>query len=198
MILLIFACSCSYMQPKNELSDDLLLDEVQRQTLRYFTDFAHPVSGMAVERSDERNYSNDVVTTGGTGFGIMAIIAGVQREFISRENALFQLTRMVNFLDTCQRYHGAWSHWYYGSTGKTKAFSTKDNGGDIVGTAFLVQGLLTAREFFDKNNPAENYLRKTITKLWHEIDWEFYTNKQNQLFWHWSTDYQWEMNHPVK
>ncbi len=197
MLLPLFF-GCSNQQHKNQSTDEMLLDKVQKQTLGYFTDFAHPVSGMAVERSDEKNYSNDVVTTGGTGFGIMAMIAGVQREFISREEALAQLTDMVNFLDTCQRYHGAWSHWYYGSTGKTKAFSPKDNGGDIVETAFLMQGLLTAREFFDAKNPAENYLRKTITRLWHEVDWDFYTNGQKQLFWHWSPDYEWEMNHPVK
>lgn len=180
------------------LSDEALLDLVQSQTLRYFADFAHPVCGLAVERSDERNYSNDVVTIGGTGFGVMAIIAGIERGFIGRDEALEQLTRMVNFLDTCERHHGAWSHWYHGSTGKTRPFSQKDNGGDIVETAFLIQGLLTAREYFSASNEVEKQLRETITRLWHEVDWQWYTNGQDQLFWHWSPDFGWEMNHPIR
>jgi hypothetical protein len=196
--LLLLLTSCNVVGKVNILSDDALLDKVQSQTLKYFTEFAHPVSGMAVERSDERNYSNDIVTTGGTGFGIMAIIAGVERNFIARDQAVEQLTRIVNFLDTCDRYHGAWSHWYYGSTGKTRPFSAKDNGGDIVETAFLTQGLLAAREYFTANNPGEEYLRKTITRLWHDIDWEFYTQGQNLLYWHWSPDFGFEKNHPVR
>jgi hypothetical protein len=198
LILLLLLAGCRGPGATRQLSDDALLDMVQSQTLRYFTEFAHPVSGMAVERSDERHYSNDIVTTGGTGFGIMAIIAGVERNFISRNQAVEQLTRIVNFLDTCDRYHGAWSHWYYGSTGRTRPFSPKDNGGDIVETAFLMQGLLTAREYFGNDTGQEQYLRDKITELWHGVDWEWYTRGENQLYWHWSPDYEWEMNHPVK
>jgi hypothetical protein len=197
-ILIMTVGSCSQSGKGKALTDDQLLDLVQKQTLGYFTTFAHPIAGLAVERSDERNYDNDIVTTGGTGFGIMAIIAGVEREFISRSDAVEQLTRMVQFLDTCDRYQGAWSHWYYGSTGQTRPFSLKDNGGDIVETAFLMQGLLTAREYFTAHTPEEEYLRETITRLWHEVDWQWYTNGQDQLFWHWSTDFGWEMNHAIK
>lgn len=198
MVTMLFVAGCTNANKQTSLSDIELLDLVQNQTLKYFTEFAHPVNGMAVERSDQGNYSNDIVTTGGTGFGIMAIIAGTERGFITREQAVEQLTKIVSFLDTCDRYHGAWSHWYYGSTGKTRPFSQKDNGGDIVETAFLLQGLLTAREYFVKDNDSETYLRRTITRLWHEVNWQWYTNNQDQLFWHWSPDYQWEMNHPVK
>ncbi len=197
MIMLLFS-GCAGSLTNKTLSDDELLDKVQEHTLKYFTEFAHPDAGMAVERSDERNYSNDVVTTGGTGFGIMAIVAGVEREFITRDQAVGQLTRIVNFLDTCDRYHGAWSHWYYGSTGKTRPFSPFDNGGDIVETAFLIQGLLTAREYFSADTPGEEYLRTTITRLWHEVDWQWYTQGENVLYWHWSPEFEWEMDHPVR
>ncbi len=193
-----YLVSCKNSSVNNQVTDDELLNLVQRQTLRYFTDFGHPVSGLAIERSDERHYSNDIVTTGGTGFGIMAMIAGVERGFITREAAIEQLTRIVNFLDTCERYHGAWSHWYYGSTGKTRPFSPRDNGGDIVETAFLVQGLLTARQYFNGLDQGEEYLRETITRLWEEVDWQWYTRGENQLYWHWSPDFEWAMNHPVR
>ncbi|MBA7516515.1 hypothetical protein ES705_08563 [subsurface metagenome] len=144
VLLILLFLDCSRSADYSRISKNQLLDSVQYRTIKYFTEFAHPQCGLAVERSNEDHYSNDVVTIGGTGFGILAMIAGVERGFLEREIALMQLEKIVDFLDTCDRYHGAWSHWYFGSTGKTKAFSEFDNGGDIVESAFLVQGLLTA------------------------------------------------------
>ncbi len=198
LIIISTVYGCGNHIDQRKLTDEQLLDTVQKQTLKYFTEFAHPVCGMAVERSDERSYSNDVVTTGGTGFGIMAIIAGTQRGFITRQKALAHLTKIVNFLDTCDRYHGAWSHWYYGSTGKTKPFSPKDDGGDLVETAYLIQGLLTARQYFNKPVAGEKWLRESIDSLWRGVDWNWYTRGENTLYWHWSPDYHWAMNMPIQ
>src|SRR5690606_31964435 len=113
-----------------KLSDEELMDIVQRQTLKYFWDFAEPNSGMARERfHPDGNYpKNDanVVTTGGSGFGLMAIVAGMEREFIPRDSAVARLDKIADFLADADRYHGAWAHWIYGDTGKTRAFSKRD------------------------------------------------------------------------
>ncbi|MDP4225345.1 MAG: glucoamylase family protein [Bacteroidota bacterium] len=185
-------------QHQTKLSDKALLNRVESQTLKYFYDFAHPACGMAVERSDTHEYSNDVVTTGGTGFGIMGIVVGVNRGFIKRDVAVNHLLKITSFLDTCQRYHGAWSHWYFGSTGKTKPFSKFDNGGDLVETAYLVEGLLAARQYFRGNDRNEKLLVSKINKLWKSVEWNWYTNNKKLLYWHWSPEYQWAMNFPIK
>src|SRR6188768_3573705 len=80
------------------LSDSALLDLVQKQTFRYFWDFAHPVSGMARERSNVTTYGGETVTTGGTGFGIMSVIVAVERGWITRDTAARFLRKMVNYL----------------------------------------------------------------------------------------------------
>ena len=174
------------------ISDEELLTLVQSQTFKYFWDFGHPVSGMARERSS----SGDIVTTGGTGFGIMAMIAAVERGFITRAQAVERIQTIVRFLDTqCTQYHGAFSHWINGQTGKTQAFSAYDNGGDLVETALLMQGLLTAREYFRSTDAAEIRLNTDITRLWEAVDWNWYQkNNENVLYWHWSPDYDWKMN----
>ena len=147
-------------QTKNNLSDEELLDLVQKQTIRYFWEFGHPVSGLARERSNETfGYGNEVCTSGGTGFGVMAIIAGVDRKWIDRNEAAQRIQKMVNFLFKAQSYHGAFPHWINGETGKTIPFGRKDDGGDLVETAYLFQGLLCARAYFDKENPVENDLK---------------------------------------
>ncbi len=178
------------------VSDSALLDIVQKQTFKYFWDFGHPVSGMA----RERNTSGDIVTTGGTGFGVMSIIAAVNRNFISRSEGFARIDTIVNFLkNKCTRYHGAFSHWINGGTGATIPFSAKDNGGDLVETSFLMQGLLCARQYFNSTDAAETTLRNNINDLWNGIEWNWYRNGgQNVLYWHWSPDYNFDMNMQIK
>ena len=178
------------------ISDEELLTLVQQQTFKYFWDFGHPVSGMVRERST----SGNTVTTGGTGFGVMAMMVAVERDFISRNDALTRIQTMVSFLkNNCTRYHGAFSHWINGQTGATQPFSQRDNGADLVETAFLMQGLLTARQYFSEDAPAEAKLREDINELWEAVEWDWFRRDgQNVLYWHWSPNYGWEMNHQIR
>ncbi len=184
-----------------ELTDNELLDLVQKQTFKYFWDFAHPKSGMALERSDPNAYGGEaphIVTTGGSGFGIMAIIVGVERNFISRDQAVERLLKITKFLLNSDRFHGAFPHWYNGDSGKVKPFFKEDDGGDIVETSFLIQGLLTARQYFNTINPNEKLLCDNINQLWKEVEWNWYTNKKDVLTWHWSPNYEWTINHEIR
>ncbi|SFS37128.1 hypothetical protein SAMN05660206_101362 [Sphingobacterium wenxiniae] len=170
------------------ISSEALLTKIQQQTFKYFWDHAHPAYGMI----RERNTSNETVTIGGTGFGIMAIIVGAERGFISRTDGLNRIKKIVSFLKIADTYHGAFSHWYNGNTAKTLPFSEKDNGADLVETSLLFQGLLTAREYFD-----DAELQKDITTLYETIEWDFFRNGQSTLYWHWSPNYAWELNLPI-
>jgi hypothetical protein len=181
------------------LSDSALLDVVQKQTFKYFWDFAHPVSGMARERSNVAyNYGDEVVTTGGTGFGVMATIVAAERKWISRDTAAKHLLKTVNFLLKADSYHGVFPHWLNGATGKTIPFSRKDDGADLVETAYLFQGLLCARQYFTGNNNTENELRNRISWLWNDIEWNWFTKGEDVLYWHWSPNNGWAMNFPIK
>jgi hypothetical protein len=146
-----------------QLSDSALLDQVQKQTFRYFWDFAHPVSGLSRERSNVAyEYGDEVVTTGGTGFGVMAVIVATERKWIERDTAAKFLLKMVKFLSKADSYHGVFAHWLNGATGKTIPFSRKDDGADLVETSYLFQGLLCARQYFTGNNQTERELRNLI------------------------------------
>ena len=177
----------------SRISDEQLLDLVQKQTFKYFWDFGHPVSGLA----RERNSSGDIVTSGGSGFGIMAILVGIERKFITRQEGLTRLSTIVDFLkDKTQKYHGAFPHWLNGVTGATVPFSTKDNGADLVETSYLMQGLLTARQYFSSTNQAQEVqLRSKINDLWNGVEWNwFQKDNQKTLYWHWSPTFNWDMN----
>lgn len=203
--VLLFSCGCEPKVKKeqsNGLSDEALLDLVQKQTFNYFWEGAEPVSGLARERlhMDDiyPHHDKNIVTTGGSGFGLMAILVGVERGFITREQALERYEKIVDYLEKADRFHGAWPHWLKGETGKVYPFSKKDNGGDLVETAFLVQGLLTVKEYFKEGNAREIELAAKIQNLWEEVEWDWYTkNNSSVLYWHWSPNYGWEMNFPV-
>ncbi len=178
------------------ISDDALLDLVQEQTFKYFWDFGHPTSGLA----RERNTSGDVCTTGGTGFGIMSMIAAVGRGFITKPEALQRIQKIVDFYkNNCTAYHGVFAHWINGSTGATVPFSTKDDGADLVETSYLMQGLLCARQYFNTADIAEATLRTDINTLWNAVEFTwFQQNNQDVLYWHWSPNYNWDMNVQIK
>ncbi len=189
----------SEMQP---ISDDSLLTLVQYKTFQYFWDGAEPVSGLACERIHTDGvypqHDKSVVTTGGSGFGIMTILTGIERKFITREQGYLRLNHIVRYLAKADRFHGAWPHWIEGETGKVKPFGKKDNGGDIVETAYLIQGLLTARQYFANGTDREKILSANIDKLWRGVEWNWFTRGEDVLYWHWSPQYLWEMNFPIK
>ena len=185
--------SDSVVAVTHEMVDEEFLDMVQRATFRYFWDYAHPVSGLARERLG----SGETVTIGGSGFGVMSLLVGIERDFIKREQGVERMLKILNFLNTqADRFHGAFPHWMNGTTGAVIPFSQYDNGGDLVETSFMIQGLLTARQYFDQNNAQEEQVRNLITQIWESVEWDWYRRASfsNYLYWHWSPNYGWQMN----
>src|SRR3954453_2365198 len=189
------------------LSDSALLDIVQRQTFRYFWHFAHPVSGLARERDntghadfywdyineayDEPNFSKntygpEACAIGGTGFGILSTIVAVNRGWIGRDTALKRLVKMIDFLNKADSYHGIFSHFMNGATGKTIAFGKLDDGADIDETSYLLMGFLCAREYFKGDTPLEKYFRNRVNEIWRTANFEWHAKGGNTLYyWHW-------------
>ncbi|MBE0653424.1 MAG: beta-glucosidase [Bacteroidales bacterium] len=206
VVLLALLISCgsnvNSINPPVQISDDSLLTLIQAATFQYFWEGAEPNSGMARERYHMNGIypENDkhIVAVGGSGFGMMGIITGIERGFISRDEGVERLEQIIAFLEKADRFHGAWPHWLNGETGKVKPFSRKDDGGDIVETAYLAQGLIACMEYFRNGNEREVNLAGRMEELWKGIEWDWYRNGDNMLYWHWSPNFDWEMNHPVK
>jgi exo beta-1,2-glucooligosaccharide sophorohydrolase (non-reducing end) len=180
----------------HNFTDDELLTMVEEATFRYFWDFAHPKCGIA----RERNSSGDIVTIGGSGFGVMAILVGIERGFITRQEGIDRMKKILGFLTAADRFHGAWPHWMDGRTGKTIPFTPpKDDGGDLLETALMMQGLLTVRQYFNGSDTSETHIANMITNLWNSVEWDWYRKDNGPvLYWHWSPDYDWQMNMPIQ
>ncbi|MEW6196820.1 MAG: glucoamylase family protein [Bacteroidota bacterium] len=169
----------------HEMTDDEFMDMVQRAVFRYFWDWGDPNSGVARERwhPDEEDKTN---TIGGGGFGVMGILVGIERGFVTREQGAERILKIVDFLaNKIDKFHGAFPHWFNGTTGHVVNFGIQD-GGDIVETGFMIQGLLCARQYFQEANATEEQIRNLITQLWENVDWDFYRNNSTGLYWNWS------------
>lgn len=180
-----------------EFSDGELLDMVQRACFEYYWTGAHPNAGMGIEVTPG---DRDLVALGGSGFGISALVVATERGFVTREQGAERLLKIVRFLDHADRFHGVWPHFLDGRTGKVwPLFGKYDNGADLVETAFLIQGLLTARQYFSADNETEREIRETITRLWRDVEWDWFRKKPDGevLYWHWSPDHEWHISHPL-
>ncbi|MET0638272.1 MAG: glucoamylase family protein [Chitinophagaceae bacterium] len=179
----------------HEMNDDELLTMVQEASFRYYWDGAEKVSGLARENIAGRK---NMIATGASGFGIMALLVGVERKFISRQQAVERFVKIVGFLEKADKFHGVLGHFYNGPTGKVEPFfGNRDNGGDLVEHSFLVQGLLAARAYFNRSDAAEKMIREKISRLWENTEWDWYRRYPDSkfLYWHWSPDQEWVINH---
>ncbi|MBV8306196.1 MAG: beta-glucosidase, partial [Gammaproteobacteria bacterium] len=182
------------------LTDEQLLDVLQRQTFRYFWEGAHPASGLALDRCHRRADPPDTpVSIAGTGFGVMALLVACERAWVSREQALARLALMLDCLEKATCYHGMYPHFLRGDTGATVPFSRKDDGADLVESSLLFQGLLCARAYFDRALPAEQRVRERIDWLWREAEWDWYARDgRDVLTWHWSPNNGFALGHEIR
>ncbi|TLX76960.1 DUF3131 domain-containing protein [Labilibacter sediminis] len=179
-----------------DFTDEELMDMVQKYTWRYFWDEAHPTYGLTRERSNDDNPNR--ITSGGTGFGLMAMIIGYERNYAPQSEIKARILSMLQFLHICPTYHGAFSHWYNGATGQTIPFSDKDDGGDIVETSFVAAGLIAVKNYFSGDDAESVQIRQLADIIWKNIEWSWYRrNNQNVLYWHWSPNYGWDMNFAI-
>ncbi len=171
------------------MSDDELLTMVQEASFRYYWDGAEPHSSMALESQPG---PDNLVAMGASGFGVMALVVAVDRGFITRQEGLERMQRITAFLSHADRFHGVWPHFLDGTTGHViSLFGIYDDGADLVETSFMMQGLLTARQYFNAATPGETALRDTINTLWRGVEWDWFraTPKRDALYWHWSPHY---------
>lgn len=179
------------------MTDDELLTMVQEACFRYYWEGAEAGSGLALENIPGRS---NMVASGASGFGLMTLLVGTERGFITRQQSAGRFQQILNFLEKAETFHGAYAHFIDGPTGKAEPFFGKqDNGGDLVETAFLMQGLLAARAYFTRPDPQEKKIRDRITAIWQKVEWDWYrkTPGSKFLYWHWSPDQDWVINHQL-
>ena len=190
----LFTCSCvddESTLPAPSTSNDnsyspvtvkAMMDEQQKKIISLFYEGADPTTGMAYNNPKYK----ETLTTGASGMGVMCIVAGVERGWIDRAAGAEHIAKMTRFLKKATRFEGAWSHWYY-TNGAPYPFGNQVAAGEIVETAFMMGGLLTACEYFTGNSDAEKEIRENTQYFWETINWKKFI-KGDKLYWIWHSD----------
>lgn len=180
-----------------EMNDEELMEMVQEAAFRYYWEGAEPKSGLALENIPGRK---NMIATGASGFGLMALVVGAERKFISREEFITRIEKIVTFIENGDTFHGALPHFMDGPTGKVEPFFGKyDDGADLVETSFFMQGLLTVEQYLSETIPGEKNLRNRISQIWKEVEWDWFKQYKDSpyLYWHWSPKHEWHINHKL-
>jgi hypothetical protein len=180
-----------------ELSETLA--SFQRGAFEYFWLGSHPKSGLPRDRlrADGRPI-HEITSISGIGFGFLAIVVGVHRGWITPAEGLDRANKVLSSLGKICRYHGAFPHFVNSETCELIPFAKFDDGGDLVETALLLQGMVCAREYFSGSTFAERTLQTAVTEITHTVDWNWYTRDENgPLWWHWSPRHHWARNLPI-
>lgn len=176
---------------QHAVPDDV--DDIHQRTFEYFWLGSHPVSGLVRDRlRSDGTPIHEIASISGTGFGFLAIIVGAHRGWITRDQALERVTTMVESLRKARRFHGAFAHFVDAATSRVIPFGPKDDGGDLVETALLLQGLICAREYFSRLTLAETRFRTLAQEIVTGVEWDWFTRgSDGPLWWHWSPKHRW-------
>lgn len=168
--------------PLND-ADEKFLDQVQKKTFNYFIENVNLETGLVMDRADnfnETDFNYAPATIAGSGFGLSALIVGVERGWISRQTAE-NIT--VNTLKYAQ-YHlesknGFFYHFMDMKTGN-RVWNCELSS---IDTALFMAGVLLAMEYYE--NPE---IKELANALYCRIDWKWMTNSSQFLSMGWSPE----------
>lgn len=169
------------------------LNLVEKRTFQYFVECFDPITGLYWDRS---NYS-DLATIAGTGFGLTALVIGVENGWIdstsddpdvlTAESIIIKtLNTFLNapMPDTLQDivdntndyvgYKGLFFHFLDTVTNKRKG----GDGVSSIDTALLMAGVLTVREYYAEartgTHNGNTDIRDKADELYSNIDWKWF------------------------
>lgn len=153
--------------------DEAMLDSIQKKTFLFFMGEHHPEWGIVKDRTA----SWAPASIASTGFGIPSFAIGVERGWITRDEAAEITLNMMNFfVNSLQSpdalatgYKGFYYHFLRMDTGLREWRCELSS----VDTGLLMMGILFARNYYDRNNETENQIRSQASLMLENIEWDF-------------------------
>jgi len=190
--LLLFAlagCASAKRRSVNSTGDNALLDDVQRRTFHYFWDLADPNTLLIPDRAPTPSFSSIAAV----GFGLTAYGIGVERGYVTREQAAERTLATLKSLLSMKQgpepagvsgYKGFFYHFLDMKTAerfKTVELSTVD-------TALMIAGALFAQSYFDRDNATEAGIRDAAEQLYARVEWPWEQVRPNAISMGWTPE----------
>ena len=182
-VSLILGCQPS---PTGEQASTPFLDSLSRKTFHYFWDLAEPANGNIPDRWPTPSFSSIAAT----GFGLTSYLIGVERGYITREQAAERTLKTLKFFVEAPKgdsvagvtgYKGFFYHFIDMKTGlrfQTVELSTIDTG-------LLMAGILSSQVYFDQENAIENQIRVFADSLYRAVEWDWAMNGEQTMSMGW-------------
>jgi len=150
-----------------------LVNDLERRSFRFFWDSANPANGLIPDHYPGESFSSIAAV----GFGLTAYGVGVERGYITREQAVERTLATLRFFDTAPQndseddasgYRGFFYHFLDMQSGKRFARWTELSS---VDTTLLLGGVLFAQSYYDRDTPAEHEIRTLADRIYRRVEW---------------------------
>jgi hypothetical protein len=157
-------------------TDEEMLNDLQRETFDYFLKRVDPVTGL-IEDKTQPGFPSSITVV---GMGLSAYIIGIEKKFLSREDAIQRILKILRFFYNSQQgtekdatgYKGFYYHFLDMHTGK-RAWDCELS---TIDTTFFIAGVLSVATYFSTNDKDEIEIRKLADELYHRVDWQWALN----------------------
>ncbi|MBN1826012.1 MAG: T9SS type A sorting domain-containing protein [Candidatus Eisenbacteria bacterium] len=157
-----------------QITDEALLDSLQRTAFDFFWNEANPTTGLIRDRSA----SWSPCSIASTGFGLTAICIGIEHGWITREQGRERiLAALRTFWNAPQ---GSGSSGFAGYKGLFYHFLTMDTAErtwdcelSTIDTALLFAGIFDAKEYFDGTDSLDVEVRSLADSITTRAEWDW-------------------------
>jgi hypothetical protein len=152
-----------------------LVDDLEQRTFQFFWDSANPANGLIPDHYPGESFSSIAAV----GFGLTAYGVGVERGYITREQAIERTLATLRFFDAAPQgdsedgdtgYRGFFYHFLDMHSGKRFARWTELS---TVDTSLLLGGVLFAQSYYDRDTPREREIRTLADRIYRRVDWQW-------------------------
>lgn len=181
-------------------TDKEMLSNLQQETFDYFLHEVDPITGLIADKTQPGFPSSIAVV----GMAMSVYIIGVEKKFLSRENAVERILKILRFFYNSKQgtekdatgYKGFYYHFLEMQTGKR----TWDSELSTIDTTFFIAGALSAAVYFNNDNKNEIELRKLADDLYRRVNWQWALNNETTITHGWKPEsgflpYRWDNNY---
>jgi hypothetical protein len=151
---------------------DPLVEDLQERSFRYFWDLANPANGLVPDRWPTPSFAS----VAAVGFGLTAYPIGVERGWITREQARERVLATLRFFATAVQGSGPVGNTGY--RGFLYHFLDMDSGVrfkqvelSTIDTALFLAGALVCQSYFDGSDTGETEIRSLAETLYERAEW---------------------------
>ncbi len=173
-ISFLFACKTTVAPKEVATLPAYSVEELQERTFNYFWELADKSNHQIPDRYPTLTFSSIAAT----GFGLSSYIIGVEKSYITRDEAAERTLKTLKVLwelpqgpekEGISGYKGFFYHFLT----LDKAVRYKEVELSSIDTGLLMAGILSAMSYFDRDNPVEDSIVAYSDSLFRRVEWDF-------------------------